>query len=65
MAVARGGLIAVAVGPVQVALGQVGGSSHLVGAACGAGISLGQIVVGILEIVDDVLHNFVVRALRG
>ena len=67
--IAGGGLVAVAVGPVEIALGQIGGSSHLVGTAgvqlAGlVGFDVGQMLVGKLEVVDDVLHDGVVRALR-
>ena len=55
MVVTSCSLIAVAVCPVQVALGEIGSSSYLVSASCGAGSCLGQILIGKLEIVDDLV----------
>ena len=63
MAVTGVGLIAVTVSPVQVALGEIGSGGNLVSATCSAGSSLSQILVGKLEVVDDLLHDLVVRTL--
>ena len=58
-------LVAVTVSPVQITLSQIGCSSHLVGTSCLTRTSLRQVLIGKLEVVDDVLHDFVMRALRG
>ena len=63
MGVACRGLIAVTVCPVQITLSQVGSSGHFMCTSCGARSCLGQILVGILEVVNDDLHDLVVRTL--
>ena len=60
MAITGCGLIAVTICPVQVALGEIGSGSYLVSTTCRAGSSLSQILVGILEVVDNLFlqaHN--------
>ena len=59
---AGGGLVAVAPGHRQIALGQIGRSGNLVGATAFA-LPCGQHVVGELEVVDDFLHQLLVGEL--
>ena len=59
---AVGGLVAVAPGHRQIALGQIGRSGNLVGATAFA-LLCGQHVVGELEVVDDFLHQLLVGEL--
>ena len=59
---ASAGLVAVTPGHRQVALGEIGRSSNLVGASTVA-LLCGQHVIGSLEVGNDLLHQLVMREL--
>ena len=65
MAVSCCSLIAVTVSPIQVALGKIGSGSNLVSASRGAWSCLWQILICILEIIDNLLHDLIMAALRA